>query len=268
MQFMEKGVGPARWRSLPNRECSMLERLDPLQRTHHTLETAYTYPVYFLNDRSHVQSLVGSEQMDRVVYGHAESLTGWGQAVIRCGDVSTRDVIERDFIVALASWFALLVMNNRATHYIHQFIHALAAGQREPTAIEAQAIRLAYIEASNQSLPIQWTSAEADLRLLESIHVSWSTNRWRNAVDRKTNLLAAHCEQMKHDADGDREHLIIKFGAIIGAFTLCSAIADVMKELPEDSPLREKSLVFMIGIPLLCVLFLFRYAFRRKPALL
>lgn len=250
-----------------------VEQLRPVERTHHIVRAEYTYPLFFFSTPGEANQFAGAPTRAVTSYNDAKLLIGWQNTVVSHGGVDQRVMIERNFVIALAGWFALVMMNNRATHYILDAIHALAADQT-PNALEGEAVRLAYMEASNQAFPIQWTSSEKDLLLLEAIHDSWSSQRWWKTVERKTNLLAAYSAHVSDDADQHWNQKITAFGAGIACVTLVSAIVDAMSLLsssrPTDQPGTDVVLRFGIAVggPLILVSVLWFFiwrALRGKP---
>lgn len=194
-----------------------------IQRTHKILQTAFTYPVFFF-DEPHFQP--GDECFS---YEGTKLDIGWGKCIVqRASDADHVLQLERNLAIGLVSWFALLVMTDRSTQYIRDAIHALASRERHPGSMDARIIRLAYTEAANQALPIQWTSHEQDLFLLEAIHKCWVSERWWRIVEQKTNLLAAHWEQEAGDANEIWTRNIAIFGVLIACMTLASAFADLI----------------------------------------
>lgn len=229
MRFMEDA------RFSLNNGASTIVPVPAIRRTHDILRTAYTYPVFFF-DKPNVESYCQASAADVSTYDGAILNTGWSKCIIaRAEGKDHRAELERDLAIGLASWFALHVMTQRSTQYIRDTIHALATDQRHPSSMNARTIRLAYTEAANQALPIQWTSGERDLFLLEAIHRCWVSERWWRIVEQKTTLLAEHWEQEASDSDERWNRRITAFGAAIACFTLASAVADLLS-LQIDPP--------------------------------
>lgn len=212
-----------------------------IERTHGIMEAKYAYPIFFfdgddINDGCDsgawfkaFQARANSEKRTpKIDYDDATVNIGWGECVVqRCteGQVSK---IERDFAIGLASWFALVVMTDRSTLHIRDAIYALATGTKDSGTDRVKAIRLAYSEAANQASPIQWTSGESDLFLLEAIHKCWISERWWRIVEQKTNLLAAHWDQQTEETNERWGRRIAALGATIACVALASAVADLI----------------------------------------
>jgi hypothetical protein len=226
-------------------EPRVIERLQPVGRAHGIVRAEYTYPLHFFNPDDEAKWLAAHPKANETGYGSARLFIDWKSASISQGSAE-RTPIECIFIVALAGWFALHVMNNRATHYILNAIYGLASSHHDPDATEGWAVRLAYMEAANQAFPIQWTSTMQDLNLLETIHTCWGSDRWWKQVERKTSLLAAHAEQLEAESNERWNRRIAGVGATIACFTLASAIADVMDLTGGPNWLK---LALVLGVP-------------------
>lgn len=212
-----------------------------IERKHGAQRAAYAYPIYFL-DEPRYKEWRRTQADSATPFGDTELSLTWGLCGVKLGATDHRFDLERDFAIGLAGWYALAVMTNRSTLYIRDALHALSSNKANPTAANARIIRLAYTEAASQALPIQWTSRESDLFLLEAIHECWISERWWRIVEQKTNLLAAHWEQ-EAGASNDRwNRKITAFGVAIAFITLSSAVADFIQLTVEPPGIDSKNL--------------------------
>ena len=237
-----------------------LRPLDDVGRTTGTCAFDYLYPVFFTTHTP--PEVMDESDYPRSKYGSANVAVGWGAAYALGADDDERSWIELDFLVALASWYSLAVMNRLATRYLLDAVSELAARRPYPRKLQSRAIRLTYMEGANASHPHTWTSRFRDLRLLESIQKQWRTGDWWTSVQERTQLLALHHEQVEAEASERRGHKFATFGALITALTLASAIADVGVLLPDGSPqatvFAAHGFAIALGIPVLVlILFLF-----------
>jgi hypothetical protein len=221
------------------RDTRTVVRLRSLDRSRGILKPDYIFPLFFLKSAPPDFPLTDAKAYPRVQYGKAEVCTGWTEA-FALG--STRDeaaIIEANFTIAMASWYALAVMNRLANHYLSTAVFASATNRPHSGKVKSRIIRLTYMEGANSSRPIRWTTEEDDLRLLESIHNRWSTHLWWENVEERTTLLALHYEQLAAEEEDRRGLKFAVFGSVIACFTLVSAVVDGRTLFPATSVTKE-----------------------------
>ena len=206
------------------------------------------YRVFFVDETAYkkraaqIAQITGAKSGDGLEQGlfyHGATIyVGWVEA-LACGQVAEwGEHIEDVFIIALASWYALVVMNFLVSLCTLDAFESLAT-KRTPflnkEKRKSHARRLAYMEAANAAHPIRWTMIERNLRLLEAIHKSWSSRQWWETVEERSNMLAVHYEQLEGEAN-ERRHLgLVVFGTSIAGVTLGSAIADWIGLFPNKA---------------------------------
>jgi hypothetical protein len=162
----------------------------------------------------------------------AKVYVGWSEAHVLGAGEKIRNAIEIVFIIAMSSWYALIVMNKIASAHLLQAFRDIAAGESRALKKKSRTMRLTFMEAANASYPIRWTTAPQDLGLLERIHSTWSSNRLRRNVEEQTNALATHHDQLEEEEQERKGSLLAVFGIGIACLTLASAVADVITLLP------------------------------------
>lgn len=206
------------------------------------------YKVLFVDEAAYkkrtdqIAQITGTKNRDNseqeVFYRGANIYVGWVEALARGLTSKSVEHIEDVFIIALASWYALIVMNFLVSLCTLDAFESMATTRTRFLAREkkrSHARRLAYMETANAAHPVRWTMREANLRLLEAIHKSWSSRQWWETVEERSNLLAVHYEQLEGEANERRNLGLVVFGTSIAGVTLGSAIADVIGLFPDKA---------------------------------
>jgi hypothetical protein len=237
-----------------------LSRFEEVDREGWEPKLELSYPLFFVDSLLYeariqeiLKNVAGSRwrqrrQSDeaRVSYKGAEVYVDWSEALVsNAGD--NRELIEKNFIIALASWYALVLMNKNSSMFLFEAYLGTVTKEYRSNANAVNQRNMAYKDVSDSALPIRWTTRRRDLFLLETIHRNWSSERWRENIEERMKLLSLHYESLE-DERNERAGRYIAFVAIsLAVFTLVSAIADL-------KALREKGqLYFWLGlaIPLL-----------------
>lgn len=244
----------------------------------------FSYPLFFVGDqvyeqrtRAILEKVAGSkwrrkQQSDkaRVSYEGAEIYVDWSEALVRRTG-KNRERIENNFIIALASWYALVLMNKNSSIFLFQaYIQTVRDVPRQGDGLQeiADAVNkrnMAYKDVADASLPIRWTPQRRDLFLLEAIHRNWSSDRWRKNIDERMKLLVLHyrsledrLERMEDDRRERATNKLNRVAVMLAAFTLASATADVINLLDNggnrdggSSPLKTVGLILSLAVPIL-----------------
>lgn len=205
-----------------------VRRLGPVARSRGTYNPQFMTAVFYT-------SAAPKAAEDNAIYtsvtypGGVLVRIGWTRTFVSGGTRNERGAIETDHIIATISWFALAVMNRMSSLHLLDSVFAMGERNTRVPRIEARAIRLTYMEGANASHPIRWTLHEPDLLLLEAIHRRWSTGRWWNNVDERTDLLSVHYDQLEADADERRSFKLSLVAAAFACTALVSAVADLLQ---------------------------------------
>ncbi|HYG82567.1 MAG TPA: hypothetical protein VD861_19380, partial [Pyrinomonadaceae bacterium] len=177
----------------------------------------FSYPLFFIGDQVYEQrtqaileKVAGSkwrrkQQSDkaRVSYEGAEIYVDWSEALV-CRTGENRELIENNFIIALASWYALVLMNKNSSIFLFQAyfetVKDMSRQDDRPLQEVANTVNkrnMAYKDVADASLPIRWTPQRRDLFLLEAIHRNWSSDRWRKNIDERMKLLVLHYRNLE-----------------------------------------------------------------------
>lgn len=234
----------------------------------HTIKDArFPYPLYFISDGRQYGLLstadrqqAGRENERDQGYSHlgrtAKIHVGWAEGYVGGDWAALREAIEDNFLIALASWFSLVLMNRTVSRYLIRTFSELARKEHRSRKEESRAIRLTYMDTASASHPIRWTTRQRDLLLLERIHQVWSSDKlWKN-VEERTELLSVHHEQLEAEANERRSRWFAVFGIAIACLTLASTAADVLSLIPDGSPaacLKEYGVFISIALPVLAV---------------
>ena len=225
-----------------------LNRFKEVDRKGWEPKPKYSYPLFFVDRATYEQRIkniltqvAGSarrrgRQADeaRVSYRSAEVYVDWSEALVR--DASTNhDLIETIFVVAFASWFALILMNKNSSLFLLEAFDGMVTGKPRSTANAVHQRNMAYKDVSDAALPIRWTTRRRDLFMLETIHRNWSSERWRKNIEERMKLLALHYKHLE-DERGERTNRNLALAAaFLALFTLASAIADVINLAENDN---------------------------------
>ncbi|MDQ3804716.1 MAG: hypothetical protein M3416_12900 [Acidobacteriota bacterium] len=243
----------------------------------------YSYPLFFVDSATYedriekiLGQVVGSQrrrtrQSDRarVSYQDAEIYVDWAEALVSNG-VEFRELIENNFLIAFASWFALILMNSNSSIFVFEAFVGMVTDQPRSNADAVHQRSMAYIDVSDASLSIRWTTRRKDLFLLETIHRNWSSDRWRKNIEERMKLLALHYNRLEDERrarEDDRRkeedkrraeeaerrahtgRRIAFVGILLTSVTLASAIADVINLAENDGDGKASSWSFL-GFPL------------------
>lgn len=216
-------------------------------------KTSFSYPLYLVDGdtyekrtaeileqvagrrRRHVQS-----HEARISYEGSEVYVDWSEALVSDGK-RHRNLIENNFIIAFASWFALVLMNRHSSFFSFEAFAGMFSERTQPTAEAVHQRNMAYKFVADATLPIRWTSKRRDLFLLETIHRNWSSDRIWQDIEERMKLLTLHYtrlederreqfNQKREQFNQKREEFNLKLatlGVILTLVALASAIADV-----------------------------------------
>lgn len=227
----EQALRSTFWNKEDNRRVLFLKFL---KRTTRIKNIEYLFPVFSVGSSPIGMLRRSGPDEAPIAYDKALVYVGWNRAFIRHHDlkpiesVALQEAIEVNFVIALVSWYSLVMMDQLASLTALNTMFGEAGSTAGPEKVDSGTLRLAFMEAANASHPIRWTTHNRDLVLLEQIHKRWSSERWWKNVNRRTQLLALHHQEIEAEGGAQRSFLFAIFGSIIGSFTLASAIADVL----------------------------------------
>jgi hypothetical protein len=204
-----------------------LTRLD-VDRVVGIKESAFLFPLFFAEDHDYdfmtagYQNRLGGNGL-RHTYDGAEIYVAWTEAYIKKYSRKAKMAVERNFVIALASWFALFAMDRFA---VSRSQEAFA----DPRTLQAKRIRmmrLVHMDVANASHPIRWTAVEKDLLLLDKLHLVWDSKRlWQN-VEGRAALLESHYTALEAEESESRAGRLTLLGLLIAGITTTSVIADL-----------------------------------------
>ena len=222
-----------------NKTAAVHRRIPNLDRTSRVKRAPFCYPLFFVANEDHYGEIKsrlirsGDTQTKEQSYGDSQVYAGWAASAIHLADATQTEDIERNFVIALASWYGMVVMNHLVTLRSQETFVDLAKGERRLRAQDVRAVRLAYMEAANASHPIRWTTRQRDLALLDEMHDAWSSQRLWDIIDQRSRLLTAHYEQLEAEAGDHRTTALTILGVMLASTTLASVVADVIGLIPE-----------------------------------
>lgn len=249
-EVMLKSEGDQRQRGVLHWSLYNFKEVDP---TDWEPDVSFSYPLFFVDGntyetrteeildqvvtrrRRHIQS-----HEARISYEGSEVYVDWSAALVSDGE-QHRTLIENNFIIGFASWFALVLMNRHSSFFSFEAFAGMFSKRKEPTTEAVHRRNMAYKIVADATLPIRWTSKRRDLFLLETIHRNWSSERiWRD-IDERMKLLDLHhnrledkrreqFHQKREEFNHKREQFSLKLailGVILTSFAFISAIADV-----------------------------------------
>ena len=173
-----------------------------------------------------------------------EVFVDWHAAIVN-GDFKDHERIENLFLIALASWLALMLMNKRSRIYLFE---AFADRPRvRSTAKRINKRSMVYQDIADSILPIRWTIKQNDLYLLESIHERWGSHRLRKDIKERMKVLALHHQRLESEQkelekrlESEQKELensrITSFGTFLAITTVFSAVAGVISLFLMTSP--------------------------------
>ena len=217
----------------------MRRRLPNLDRTSRVRRAPFCYPLFFVASRDQYGGITsglkrsGDTRTTERSYGDSRVYVGWAASVIHLAEGAQTEDIERNFVIALASWYGMVVMNHLVTLRSQETFVDLAKSERRLRARDIRAVRLAYMEAANASQPIRWTTRQRDLLLLDEIHKAWSSSRLWAIIEQRSRLLMAHYEQLEAEAGDQRTAALTILVVMLASTTLASVVADVLGLIPD-----------------------------------
>lgn len=207
------------------------------------------------------------DERARVGYDKATVFVDWSEALVSgSSGLEQQQQIETNFIIAMASWSSLSLMERHSSSDIFDAFAQTAGVKTKRFSVNDIYIRsMAYHDVSDASLPIRWTANSRDLHLLEAIHRNWSSERLRQVIRERMQALSLHHQRIQNE---QRERLnashvrlnqrLTVFGIIVAVSTLASAVASLFN-LGHTSGIRVVILslvVPLLGIILLLIVFL------------
>ena len=246
-----------------------------------TKDDIYFYPLLFVDSVTYkerisdiLSQVAGSdEQRNRqsdeatVSYEHAEVYVDWNEALVSSYTKDEQRQIETVFLIAMTSWFALVLMSRLSTTYLFEAFVGIVMKKPQPTANEVHLRNMAYNNVADAALPIRWTDARKDLYLLETIHRNWSSDRWRRDIEERMKLLTLHYERLENEQRERLNKRLTFVGIILTISTLASAAASVINLAYNDAAekpvpfwgwsLNKIDIYVSLSIPVLVGLLLF-----------
>lgn len=221
----------------------------------------YFYPLLFVDNVTYeerikdiLSQVAGSDEQRnrqsdeaRVSYERAQVYVDWNEALIRSHTKDKQGQIETDFLIAMASWFALVLMSRLSTIYLFEAFVGIVMKRPQPTANAVHLRNMAYNDVADAALPIRWTDARKDLYLLETIHRNWSSDRWRRDIEERMKLLTLHYERLENEQKERFNIRLTVVGTILTISTLASAAASVIDLAYNDA---DKPVRHFLGWPL------------------
>lgn len=249
----------------------------------------FSYPLFFVDANTYqeriekiLEQVAGlpaqrNRQSDeaRVSYKGMEIYVDWSEALVNSQTVSNQKLIENNFIIALASWLALVLMNKNTSIFLLEAFLGMVTDSAQGTTDAVHQRDMAYKDVADAALPIRWTTQRRDLFLLETIHHNWSSERWRRNIDERMKLLAMHYQRLEAQHRERFSRRLAVGGLWLTAFVLVSVIADLVNLLDAPShrlvlghPLKQVGaysigLLALIGI-LIVVVFSLRSKLRSR----
>lgn len=252
-----------------------LRRIREAEREDSKLSRPNFYPLFYLpvnsyNERTasildQVSSALRREQQSeaaKVPYEGAEVYVDWSEALItkvgtdREAAEKNRTEIENNFIIALACWQTLVLMDQNSAVFLLDTFADMVANKPRSNATAVHEKNMAYKGVSDAWLPIRWTTKRRDLFLLETIHRNWSSERWRDNIEERMKLVDRHYNRLEDDQKESAERRLATAAAVLALFTLSSAIADIINLVNDKKvgllgyPLQDID-IFLSGIPAL-----------------
>jgi hypothetical protein len=211
----------------------IIHRLPHVTRKVNLRKVKFPYPVFFLPNTDIPEVWRNTKDAYRECRyagdgAEAAIYVGWGEAYVSEASIQFRRAIEIDFIIGVASWYALVVMNRHSSFHLLHALAEMGQDDRGPRKQESAAIRFAYMYAANSLYPVLWATQQRDVLLLEVIHETWSSERlWKNIAE-QTSLLALHHDHLENEKKEKHERLLELLGLLIASLVFPSAAADVL----------------------------------------
>ena len=237
-----------------------LNRFKVVDREGWNPKEKFSYPLFFVDQDTYenrIEKILGQvagskwqrkRQSDaaKVSYKGAEVYVDWSEALVT-NSVDNRELVERNFIIAFASWFALILMNKNSSIFLFQAFVGMIKEKPQSTANAVHQRRMAYMDVADAVLPIRWTSRRSDLFLLETIHRNWSSQRWKENIEERMKLLAMHYNSLEDEQNERSGRYLSLIAIFITLFALASAIADVISLAENDG---GNSYWLILGFPM------------------
>lgn len=238
-----------------------------------------SYPLFFVDKNTYkerirqiLEKVSGSaarkkrqEDKATVSYQKAEIYVDWSEALVRNGGKS-QQLIENNFIIALASWYALALMNKNSSMFLFEAYLETVTDKPLSNADAVNKRNMAYKDVADASLPIRWTIRRRDLFLLETIHRNWSSDRWRKNIEERMKLLVLHyrnLEDIQRHTENERRDFSTRtlslIAVLLTAVTLVSAITDLINlsaNSEGDNFLKKLGFYASLGILSLTIILL------------
>lgn len=212
------------------------------------------------------------DERARVGYEGAAVFVDWSEALVTGNTIEQKEQIETNFIIAMASWSALSLMEYHSSMDIFDSFAQTIGFKTQVLPVNDIFIRaMAYRDISDTSLPIRWTANSRDLHLLEAIHRNWSSDRLRQVIAERMQALSLHHQRIQNEQKelfNARQvrltHLLTAFGIFVTVSALASAAASVFN-LAHLSGI--KYVILSLAFPLLAGLtFLIIYLWSKHVA--
>ncbi len=147
-----------------------------------------------------------------------------------------RAILENIFIVAIASWFSLVVMNSIVSEFMQSSFASMSSEltkkRKKQLGFNSRSgnlLRLSFIDAANSSRPACWSFRRDDILLLDHIHELWTTKRWWKIVEERTALLAAHHSEEASERRRESERKITIIALILAVVTSITGSKDAVE---------------------------------------
>jgi hypothetical protein len=193
------------------------------------------------------QSRIYNERAS-VGYEGAELFIDWSEALVTGDSEHLKRKIENNFIIAMASWSALALMDRHSSKDLfHVFAQTVKAAKLR-LASDVYIKSMAYQDVSDAVLPTRWTVNSSDLHLLEAIHRNWSSERIQQVIGDRMSALSLHYARLQNEQKERLNTRLTMFGIIVAISTLASAAASVINLAHAN---KRFDIYLSLAIPLL-----------------
>ena len=198
-------------------------------------KTRFPYPIVFTTEEGWGEEPLCYRELTNTFIN-----VGWATSTV-CTTADNlkvaQPVIEDTFVVGMASWFSLVVMNSAVSAFLQDsFIDMSQKRPKRSLLTEknhGRLIRLAFMEATNASRPVRWTFNASDMLLLDKIHEKWMTKRWWRNVEERTAVLAAHHSEVAAEKRTEAESNLAKVLLALAILTAVTGLHDLESALKE-----------------------------------
>jgi hypothetical protein len=220
----------------------------------------FSYPLFFVDKQTYqtriekiLDQVAGSKQQveqqsneAKVSYRGTEIYVDWSESLVS-ETGNNQESIENNFIIALASWLALILMNKNSSFFLFEAFQGMATDKHQAAANAVHQRNMAYKDVADATIPIRWTTRRRDLFLLETIHHNWSSERWRGNIEERMKLLALHYKRI----DDERQERFSKRLAIVAvSLTLLATVSALADFISLAENYNEPSHWTFLGYPL------------------